>query len=432
MQKREITIVWYRNDLRLHDNLVLQKAVASGFPIVAIYSLEPRFFKTSVLTYLKLGDHRYNFLIEALSELKNNLGDFNIPLLVSDLSPENCLEKLNSEYEIKHLYYQSDWTHEELEVEQNVITKADKLHIKRHSFYNQFLFNPYDIIKLCNTIPDSFSSFRKKVEKKAIVPARCSVSLKKQAPLNINKLDCIELCNKELEQNLNSAFPFKGGENQSIERLNNYIFETKKIGYYKKTRNGLLGVDYSSKFSPWLALGCLSPRTIYWSVKDFESKEFANQSTYWLIFELLWREFFKFSSMKHKNRFFSIGGIQKKKSSNQTDVNILTNWIDGKTKDDFVNANMLELKHTGWMSNRGRQNVASYLVHNLNLDWRLGAAYFESMLIDYDVHSNYGNWMYVAGVGSTKNVKVFNTKQQAEWYDASKKFQKLWLQPTLF
>ena len=76
--------------------------------------------------------------------------------------------------------------------------------------------------------------------------------------------------------------------------------------------------------------------------------------------------------------------------------------------------------------------VASYLVHNLNLDWRLGAAYFESMLIDYDVHSNYGNWMYVAGVGSTKNVKVFNTKQQAEWYDASKKFQKLWLQPTLF
>ena len=84
------------------------------------------------------------------------------------------------------------------------------------------------------------------------------------------------------------------------------------------------------------------------------------------------------------------------------------------------------------MSNRGRQNVASYFAKTLQLDWRIGAAYFESLLIDYDVHSNYGNWMYVAGVGNDPRDRTFNVKLQAERYDSNGKFQKLWLQETLF
>jgi deoxyribodipyrimidine photo-lyase len=98
----------------------------------------------------------------------------------------------------------------------------------------------------------------------------------------------------------------------------------------------------------------------------------------------------------------------------------------------FVNANMMELKKTGWMSNRGRQNVASYFAKNLELDWRIGASYFESMLIDYDVHSNYGNWMYVSGVGNDPRDRTFNVKLQAERYDSNGKFQNLWLQENLF
>ncbi|MEL0186501.1 MAG: FAD-binding domain-containing protein, partial [Flavobacteriaceae bacterium] len=97
----------------------------------------------------------------------------------------------------------------------------------------------------------------------------------------------------------------------------------------------------------------------------------------------------------------------------------------------FVNANMLELKHTGWMSNRGRQNVASYLSKENNIDWRWGAKYFESKLIDYDVHSNYGNWMYVSGVGNDPRDRKFNIKFQAERYDPNNKFQNLWLQEKL-
>ena len=93
---------------------------------------------------------------------------------------------------------------------------------------------------------------------------------------------------------------------------------------------------------------------------------------------------------------------------------------------------MIELKETGWMSNRGRQNVASYFAKELLLDWRIGAAYFESLLLDYDVHSNYGNWMYVAGVGNDPRDRKFNTQLQAERYDSNHKFRNLWLEKTLF
>ena len=107
-------------------------------------------------------------------------------------------------------------------------------------------------------------------------------------------------------------------------------------------------------------------------------------------------------------------------------------WIEGKTSEPFVNANMIELKKTGFMSNRGRQNVASYFTKNMSMDWRMGAAYFEQQLIDYDVHSNWGNWMYVAGVGNDPRDRKFNIQFQASRYDAKGTYQKKWLQNTLF
>ena len=235
-----------------------------------------------------------------------------------------------------------------------------------------------------------------------------------------------------MKKNKNTAFPFKGGENEALKRLHSYFFESKKLGFYKKTRNGLIGIDYSSKFSPWLANGCISAKTIYWNVKKFEQEEIKNQSTYWLIFELIWRDYFKYISIKHGNDIFKIGGILKNNYTWFTNKKAIKNWINGETKDDFINANMIELKKTGWMSNRGRQNVASYFAKELKLDWRIGASYFESMLLDYDVHSNYGNWMYVSGVGNDPRDRKFNTQLQAERYDPNYLFRKRWLQQTLF
>jgi deoxyribodipyrimidine photo-lyase len=136
--------------------------------------------------------------------------------------------------------------------------------------------------------------------------------------------------------------------------------------------------------------------------------------------------------LKYTSKIFKIGGILKKNYHWNRDQKTVQQWIQGETKDDFVNANMIELRETGFMSNRGRQNVASYFAKELLLDWRIGAAYFESMLIDYDVHSNYGNWMYVAGVGNDPRDRKFNTQLQAERYDQNHKYRKLWLEKTLF
>ena len=217
-----------------------------------------------------------------------------------------------------------------------------------------------------------------------------------------------------------------------MKRLNYYLFESKKVGFYKKTRNGLVGKDYSTKFSPWLANGSLSAKTIYYQVKKYEQEFGKNQSTYWVIFELIWRDYFKYISLKYGNDIFKIGGILHRDYQWKSDEETIKKWINGETKDDFVNANMIELKETGWMSNRGRQNVASYFAKELLLDWRIGAAYFESLLLDYDVHSNYGNWMYVAGVGNDPRDRKFNTQLQAERYDSNHKFRNLWLEKTLF
>jgi deoxyribodipyrimidine photo-lyase len=151
-----------------------------------------------------------------------------------------------------------------------------------------------------------------------------------------------------------------------------------------------------------------------------------------LIFELIWRDYFKYVSLKYGNRIFLRSGILEKNYTWFQDESKKASWINGTTREPFVNANMKELAATGWMSNRGRQNVASYWAKELEQDWRIGAAYFESMLLDYDVHSNWGNWMYNSGVGNDPRDRKFNVRLQADRYDSDGKFQRLWLQETLF
>ncbi len=178
-----------------------------------------------------------------------------------------------------------------------------------------------------------------------------------------------------------SAFPFKGGETSALARLKFYLWDTRAVEQYKITRNGLLGSEYSTKFSPWLAFGSISPRRIFYELKKYERERVKNDSTYWVVFELLWRDYFRFIAAKYGNCLFYSGGVKKLKYKWNEDLDKFEKWAHGKTGVPFVDANMRELLHTGWMSNRGRQNVASFLTKNLCLDWRLGAEWFESLLV---------------------------------------------------
>jgi deoxyribodipyrimidine photo-lyase len=218
----------------------------------------------------------------------------------------------------------------------------------------------------------------------------------------------------------------KGGEEPALGRLRSYFWEKDLLIVYKETRNGLLGMDYSSKFSPWLALGCISPRTIYEEVKKYERERKKNESTYWMIFELVWRDYFRFIAKKHGDKIFHVAGIRNQADSWRRDMAQFERWTEGLTGVPFVDANMRELKQTGFMSNRGRQIVASYLVNDLGIDWTWGASYFESQLIDYDPCSNWGNWMYVGGVGNDpRENRYFNILRQAKNYDRNGEYVRL-------
>ena len=164
-------------------------------------------------------------------------------------------------------------------------------------------------------------------------------------------------------------------------------------------------------------------------MKRYEEKHGANESTYWIFFEMMWRDFFRFMAKKHENKIFLKGGLNDEADPNwQEDRGLLQRWIDGQTGVPFVDANMREIARTGYMSNRGRQNVASFLVHDLELNWQMGAEYFESVLIDYDVASNWGNWQYVAGVGTDpRKNRYFNLLAQANRYDPNGEYVRQWV-----
>ena len=231
------------------------------------------------------------------------------------------------------------------------------------------------------------------------------------------------------EADKRAVLPFKGGETAALERLKYYFWESNKVKTYEETRNGMIGGDYSSKFSMYLAQGCLSPKMIYAELKKYEKERGENKSTYWLFFELLWRDYFRLIGKKYGNNIFKIGGLTGKPDKKwQDDERLFSLWAEGRTGIPFIDANMRELKLTGFMSNRGRQNVASFLVKDLSVNWLMGAEWFESQLVDYDPCSNYANWNYIAGVGNDpRENRYFNIMSQATRYDVAGEYVKLWL-----
>ncbi len=432
-QQENTGLIWFRNNLRIQDNVSLKKAIDNHNKVIAVYFFNPKHFSVDEFNFKKTAKFRAQFLIETIQNLQVSLEELNITLLTYFDTPENKIHQLCDVFNVDTIYTQKEWTQEELDTNGNIKKSIGDINFIED--YDQFLYHPDTVSKNFSNIPNVFTAFRKKLEKYVdILP---EVSVQKLGTENkIENTTTIpslkDLGFDDFKTPHKTAFPFKGGETEALKRLNYYLFESKKVGFYKKTRNGLVGKDYSTKFSPWLANGSLSAKTIYYQVKKYEQEFGKNQSTYWVIFELIWRDYFKYISLKYGNDIFKIGGILHRDYQWKSDEETIKKWINGETKDDFVNANMIELKETGWMSNRGRQNVASYFAKELLLDWRIGAAYFESLLLDYDVHSNYGNWMYVAGVGNDPRDRKFNTQLQAERYDSNHKFRNLWLEKTLF
>ncbi|KAG0148848.1 hypothetical protein CROQUDRAFT_654464 [Cronartium quercuum f. sp. fusiforme G11] len=512
---KSVTLALFRNDLRLHDNPIVFHAHAathadyflplyvfdeqmvelSGLPN---YQRDGPESRTPVCAFWRTGGHRLKFLCESVDELQRSLRARGSDLLIRFGSVEkvtlSILEALQANgLNVDQVYMTKEYASEEIQTEQMIAKALGNLNapVPLSTFHSRSLVHPDDLPFPLSKTPDIYTPFRKQLEalpdsklcrpllslpdRLLDFPALKEVALQPgnsgsaydnlkmdqileyliQPLLNSPDITCSaypKQSNYKVDDR--TAFPYGGGESEGLRRINDYFHTGQKppVRTYKDTRNGLLGEGYSTKFSPFLALGCLSPRKIIAELRKHEKKFGANKDTYWVLFEVLWRDYFICITQKYGAALFKLGGFEAvldPRSASQKigkwkpfkDLKMQQNrrgpspinpaalrWLKAETGIPFLDANMAELRLTGFMSNRGRQNVASFLTKDLYFDWRIGAEFFEAQLLDYDPSSNYGNWQYVAGVGNDpRTSRQFNPIKQAHDYDPQGDYVRTWL-----
>ena len=395
--------MWFRNDLRLDDNPIVYdavQAVASGevTEVLPVYIFDPRWFSMTQWKngMLKTGSFRAEYLLGSIIDLKDRLRAIGSDLIICMGAPEEVLPSLAQGGRV---LAQAEITSEEIEAEERVSASlSSRMQGCLELQWGSTLFHrddiPFSVEDGLADMPNVFTPFRQKCEERCTVrkllpyPQQSQLPLPKAIDPSLLQFrpDVIEAVNKVVpkghpqlsstQQDPRGVLSFRGGETEALSRLKYYLWESDLIGKYFDIRNGMIGGDYSTKLSPALAHGCISPRRIYHEVKKYETERTSNKSTYWVVFELIWRDYFKFFAMKHGSSIFHLHGTIGKSPRHSVwrrDPVLLERWKEGRTGWPLVDANMRELAATGWMSNRGRQNVASFLALDLGIDWRLGA-----------------------------------------------------------
>ncbi|ONI34095.1 hypothetical protein PRUPE_1G462400 [Prunus persica] len=440
-----VAVVWFRNDLRVLDNEALYKAWISSQEVLGVYCVDPRLFgSTHYFGFPKTGALRAQFLIECLADLKKNLMKRGLNLLIQHGKPEEILPSLAEVFGAHTVYAQKETCSEELNVErlvrkglQRVVLPLSSAQSSGPSSTNnpklQLLWGttmyhiddlPFDTLSL----PDVYTQFRKSIEAKCTVRGCIKLPAFLGPPPSIGDWGCVPSLDQFGLQSPNESkgMKFVGGESAALGRVNEYFWKKDFLRIYKHTRNGMLGPDYSTKFSPWLASGSLSPRFIGEEVKRYEKERQANDSTYWVSFELIWRDYFRFLSAKYGNSLFHLGGPRNVEHRWSQDKILFESWRDGRTGYIALRQHERAINH-GIHVESGKI-VCSFLVRDMGIDWRMGAEWFETCLLDYDPCSNYGNWTYGAGVGNDpREDRYFSIPKQARTYDPEGEYVAYWL-----
>ncbi|KAH7037527.1 DNA photolyase, FAD-binding/Cryptochrome [Microdochium trichocladiopsis] len=512
MPGNNILIYLFRHDLRVSDNPILHHLSSSsehGFThILPLVVLAPQHLEVSgflkdgktspyppakneLSGLWKCGPHRAKFIGESIMNLRHNMDKAGSPLIIKVGKPSQIVEEIQQRLEQEKKHVGAVWTIDEEGTEEKDEEKslADVCAKNNISFKlwtdEKYFIDDRDLnFKDPQDLPDVFTTYRKMMEPLREKPRAPLPHLEQSSlPQNIDQTllknvgDSFQIPDSEDDflgrllapvkdfmpnlppypEGAETAHPFSGGETAGLERLDALI----KKGHantYKTTRNGLLGEEFSTKLSAYLAQGCITARQVHAALVEFEegnNKDFAtvdgygkgeNEGTKGIRFELLWRDYMRLCNRKFKQRLFYRSGFRnaydnKWKSPHATDANgeqkespeavnnTLKRLFDGTTGMGFIDASQRELIHTGYTSNRARQNVASFLAKHLSIDWRFGAEYYEMLLVDYDVSSNWANWQYVAGVGNDPRgeARIFNPVKQAFDYDKDGSYVRTWV-----
>lgn len=421
-----ITIYCFRNDLRLIDNPAFLKAANESDILLPLFC-----HPNNDLIYKsikRVGIHRQTFLRQALNQLSASLKLMNSDLIEVQGNICDQIKKIADVIGATNIFFEKIIAPEELQEEALIRS----LGIPVVTFWQSSMIDPSELPFEPQNMPDIFTEFRKQIELKNIEIKAFVQSPSKLPPLpNIRFESDININFPKEIKNQKSSFPytedlFLGGEKTGLAHLENYLL--KKLPHsYKETRNKLFGIHFSTKFSPWLAIGCISAKYIAFKLKEFEDQFGANESSYWIWFELLWRDYFRFLHFKYGKSLYLKNGLNKNPTHINHNESKFEAWINGRTGNQLIDAGMRELFLTGYLSNRMRQIVASYLIYDLECDWRKGAQWFESQLIDYDVYSNHGNWLYIAGNGTDpRGGRRFNTTKQNLEHDPNDMYKNYW------
>ncbi len=409
-------LLWFRHDLRSDDHPALRRAAEAREALVCLYCIEPRWFVADNWQCQRVGPHPWRFIHESLQDLTQRLEALGQRLVIRVGDPLTVIPQLMRNHWIDKLIVTAPIGEEERQQYLALRRWLGPGRCEAHQAFTLYTLDqlPFDL----SDLPATFSQFRKAVNGLPWRPVAPTVTAL-PPPLAIDS-------HASPAVTLPPNQDYHGGQSAGEAHLRHY-FNSEAPKRYKATRNALDDWESSTKFSPWLAQGCLSPRRIVAALSQYEAQWGQNESTDWIRVELLWREYFQWSAVAHGARLFAFTGTAGVRRPTSFYPERFARWCHGQTPYPIVNAAMRQLNSTGFLSNRARQLVASALVHELGMDWRYGAAYFQQQLIDHDVACNWGNWQYLAGVGADpRGWRHFDLDKQAAQYDPDGEFVRRW------
>ncbi|MGV3763778.1 DASH family cryptochrome [Parapedobacter sp.] len=402
MDKKTI-LVWFRNDLRIHDNEILLRAVERSQTIVPVYCFDPRYFIETELGTQKTGVLRAAFLRENVAALQKDLQALGGDLIITQGYPEKLLPQIAEKYDVDEVYHHREVAYEETKISALVEAALWKMQINLRHFIGHTLYHKEDLPFPIKDIPDAFATFRKKTERESSIRPELGRPDAIYIPEGMDTGHLPELSelgfpNAAIEEAVH--LHFHGGERVALQHM----------GTFLHNNQGTLGYSH---LSPYIAIGALSPNTFYHAIKGAENITLDKKRVEQIILKLLWRDYYRFMFKKHGNQFFQAGGLTGNPPETLADdKKLFEKWKTGTTGHPIVDSSMKELNETGHINHHQRVIVATYLIHQLKVDWLKGAAWFEEKLLDYGPASNYGSWAHAAGVGtSVKDNKPADIKK---------------------
>lgn len=512
MQDVNILIYVVRRDLRVADNPILDRLASStdhGFThLLPVHIVPPNQIEVSgflkdgekspfpearseIAGFWRCGPHRARFIAQSLWDMKENLTKLGNDLTIRIGRPGDVVKSLveglkESQMPVGAVWMIGEEGFEEDRDEKDIVEICSVFGINHQVWVDEkYFIDDRDLrLESPEDLPDVFTTYRKMNEPLRECPRQTkprpsegslpnaieasqipSQSRPFEMPSTLEAFEAALM--RPIKSSLpkitpveedKNAYPFRGGEDEALERLE-YLIKSGIASVYKSSRNGLMGIDYSTRLSGYLAQGSITARQIHEELLHFENgtlPKYAetegygkgeNEGTKAIRFELLWRDYMRLCTRKFRAKLFYLSGFRNDHShqwqSGGPDDEYTENQprplgvisavtkrvLEGTTGQSLIDASSRELIHTGYTSNRARQNVGSFLAKHLSIDWRYGAEWYEFLLVDYDVNSNWSNWQYVAGVGNDPRgeARIFNPVKQAFDYDTDGAYVRCWL-----